>query len=139
MNSDDNVNDNYAGDKRPCSICGECVDCGAIPKPFVIYKGRPAHWHCIDNIQHPKPTNRVWAFLDKHAGKSLIVQAIILYMQIPHMLWTADLAFLEQKLIAGINTPLDFFLYGIDLLEFAAIGGITMTLIARYKTRGRIL
>lgn len=51
------------------------------------------------------------------------------------MVWTTDLAFLEGKLLAGVSSPLDFFLYGVDLIEILAIINITLTVIAVGKHR----
>lgn len=81
----------------------------------------------------------LWKFLSDHLAENMIIQAIILYFQIPHMLWAADVAFLEGKLIAGVSTPLDFLLYGIDLVEWIAIVNVTLTLIAVRKQKKKTI
>ena len=53
-------------------------------------------------------------------------------LQIPHMVWNADV-YMELGLISRINPVLDFFLYGIDLLEIPAIVAVTLSFIARFK------
>lgn len=80
-------------------------------------------------------SKRFWKFINDTLEYNLAVQAIILYLQIPHMVWAADLAFAGGRLIAGISTPLDFLLYGVDLIEWIAIANITLILIARRKKK----
>ena len=60
--------------------------------------------------------DRFWGWYDKHTTKSLIITAIIIYMQIPHMVWAGDV-YLQLGVISHIHPVLDFFLYGIDLVE----------------------
>lgn len=59
---------------------------------------------------------RFWTWYDRHLTKSLLVTAIIIYIQIPHMVWNADL-YLEMGMISHVHPVLDFFLYGVDLIE----------------------
>lgn len=81
----------------------------------------------------------LWKFLSDHLAENLAIQAVIMYLQIPHMLWVADIAFLKSKLVAGVSTPLDFLLYGVDLIELIAIVNITLTLIAVKKQRKKTI
>jgi hypothetical protein len=79
--------------------------------------------------------NTVTRFLDwyeKHIVKSLIVTAIILYLQIPHFVWGGD-ALLTTGLVYNVNPMLDFLLYGIDLLELIPIIGITIAIISKMR------
>ncbi len=79
--------------------------------------------------------NLVTRFLDwyeKHIVKSLIVTAIILYLQIPHFVWGGD-ALLTTGLVYNVNPMLDFLLYGIDLLELIPIIGITIAIISKMR------
>lgn len=53
-------------------------------------------------------------------------------LQIPHMVWNADM-YMEIGLVSRVNPALDFLLYGVDLLEIPAIVAVTISFIARYK------
>ncbi len=53
-------------------------------------------------------------------------------LQIPHMVWNADM-YMEIGLVSRVNPVLDFLLYGVDLLEIPAIVAVTISFIARYK------
>ena len=52
--------------------------------------------------------------------------------QIPHMIWNADM-YLELGNISRVSPVLDFFLYGVDLLEVPAIIAVLMSFIARLR------
>ena len=60
--------------------------------------------------------NRFWSWYEKHVTESLILTAFIIYIQIPHMVWNADL-YLETGMISRVHPILDFFMYGVDLIE----------------------
>ena len=60
--------------------------------------------------------NRFWSWYEKHVTESLILTAFIIYIQIPHMIWNADL-YLETGMISRVHPVLDFFMYGVDLIE----------------------
>jgi hypothetical protein len=77
-------------------------------------------------------------FLDwyeRHLTKSLIVSAIILYIQIPHSVTAADCFFNLGMGVIHFNPILDFFLYSIDLLEAIPIIGITLAIIAKIRKK----
>ena len=59
---------------------------------------------------------RFWSWYERHITESLFLTAFIIYLQIPHMIWNADL-YLEAGMISHIHPGLDFFLYGVDLVE----------------------
>mgnify|MGYP006111309181 CR=1 FL=1 len=59
---------------------------------------------------------RFWSWYERHITESLILTAFIIYLQIPHMIWNADL-YLEAGMISHVHPVLDFFLYGVDLIE----------------------
>ena len=59
---------------------------------------------------------RFWSWYERHITESLFLTAFIIYLQIPHMIWNADL-YLEAGMISHIHPVLDFFLYGVDLVE----------------------
>lgn len=73
-------------------------------------------------------------FLHEHIEKHLIVNAVILWLQIPHMVWAGD-AYLQTGLMSRLNPVLDFALYGIDLLEIISIVYITSVVIAEIKQK----
>ena len=60
--------------------------------------------------------NKFWLWYERHVTESLIFTAFIIYIQIPHMIWNADL-YLETGMISRIHPILDFFMYGVDLIE----------------------
>lgn len=77
-------------------------------------------------------------FLDwyeRHITESMLVTAIILYLQIPHTITAAECFFgdHDHTLIFGKNIILDFLLYGIDLLEMIPIIGVTLALISKLR------
>ena len=64
--------------------------------------------------------NKFWNWYQNNIEKSLIVTLIVMILQIPHFIWAGD-AYLQTGLIAHTNPILDFFLYGIDLVEVPMI------------------
>jgi len=52
--------------------------------------------------------------------------------QIPHMMWNADM-YMNLGNISRVNPVLDFFLYGVDLLEIPAIITVTISFIAKLR------
>ena len=74
-------------------------------------------------------------FLDwyeNHIGKSLIISAVILYMQIPHSWWALECIF-GEGILHGHGIVIDFFLYGIDTLEMHPIIAITLAIISKVR------
>ena len=78
--------------------------------------------------------DRFWGWYDKHTTKSLIITAIIIYMQIPHMIWAGDV-YLQLGIISHIHPVLDFFLYGIDLVEVLPMINIGMLIYNKARKR----
>jgi hypothetical protein len=86
----------------------------------------------------------LWNWYDKvkdwyvdHIEESIIINLIIITLQIPHMIWNADL-YLEIGTISKVNPVSDFLLYGIDLLEIPLIiKTISDFIILEKKKRGR--
>ena len=60
--------------------------------------------------------SRFWSWYERHVTESLILTAFIIYIQIPHMIWNADL-YLEPGMISRVHPILYFFMYGVDLIE----------------------
>lgn len=82
--------------------------------------------------------NRFWAWYEKHLTKSLILTAIIIYIQIPHMIWNADL-YLQVGMISRQNEFLDFLLYGVDLIEIIPIINVGMLIYSRMRKKNEII
>ena len=78
--------------------------------------------------------DRFWGWYDKHTTKSLIITAIIIYMQIPHMVWAGDV-YLQLGVISHIHPVLDFFLYGIDLVEILPMINIGMLIYNKMRKK----
>ena len=77
---------------------------------------------------------KFWGWYEKHTTESLLVTAIIIYMQIPHMVWAGDV-YLQTGLISHIHPLLDFFLYGIDLVEIIPMVNIGMILYSKLRAK----
>ena len=78
--------------------------------------------------------DRFWGWYDKHTTKSLVITAIIIYMQIPHMIWAGDV-YLQLGVISHIHPVLDFFLYGIDLVEILPMINIGMLIYNKIRKK----
>ena len=78
--------------------------------------------------------DRFWGWYDKHTTKSLVITAIIIYMQIPHMVWAGDV-YLQLGIISHIHPVLDFFLYGIDLVEILPMINIGMLIYNKMRKK----
>ena len=55
-------------------------------------------------------------------------------MQIPHMVWAGDV-YLQLGVISHIHPVLDFFLYGIDLVEILPMINIGMLIYNKMRKR----
>jgi len=78
--------------------------------------------------------NKFWSWYDRHLTKSLFLTAFILYLQIPHMVWAGDV-YLQLGIIAHHNPILDFFLYGIDLIEILPMINIGFIIYAKLRKK----
>ena len=78
--------------------------------------------------------HRFWTWYERHTTKSLLVMAIIIYIQIPHMVWAGDV-FLQTGIISYHNVVLDFFLYGIDLIEVIPMITVAMMIYAKIRRK----
>ena len=77
---------------------------------------------------------RFFIWYEKHMGKSLVISAVILYMQIPHSWWALECVF-GEGILHGHGIIVDFFLYGIDTLEMIPIIGVTLAIITKFRKR----
>ena len=86
------------------------------------------------NIHVPSIWIRFWSWYDRHITESLILTAFIIYIQIPHMFWNADL-YLETGMISRVNPILDFFFYGVDLIEIFPMINIGFLIYSRIRKK----
>ena len=75
---------------------------------------------------------RFWSWYERHITESLFLTAFIIYLQIPHMFWNADL-YLEAGMISHVHPILDFFLYGVDLVEIFPMINIGFLIYSRIR------
>ena len=75
---------------------------------------------------------RFWDWYDRQITKNLIITAIIVYLQIPHMIWAGDL-YLQLGVISRINPVTDFLLYVIDLIEILLMLKVGMMIYGRIR------
>jgi hypothetical protein len=77
---------------------------------------------------------RFWTWYENKILGSIIIIAIIQFVQIPHMVWNADL-YLEMGFISRLNPVLDFLLYGVDLIEIVSIINVGMIMFSLVQKR----
>ena len=76
--------------------------------------------------------SRFWAWYERHITESLAITALIIYIRIPHMIWNADL-YLEAGMISHVHPILDFFMYGVDLIEVFPMINIGFLIYSRIR------
>ena len=80
------------------------------------------------------PWTRFWNWYENKILGSVILIAIIQFIQIPHMVWNADLM-LEAGYVSRIQPELDWFLYGVDLIEIVSIINVGMMMFSLIRKR----
>jgi len=80
------------------------------------------------------PWSRFWNWYENKILGSVVIIAIIQFIQIPHMVWNADL-YLEYGVISRIHPAIDWLLYGVDLIEIVSIINVGMILFSLMKKR----
>ncbi len=78
--------------------------------------------------------NRFWKWYESKILGSIIIIAVIQFIQIPHMIWNADLM-LEVGVISRVHPVIDWLLYGVDLIEIISIINIGMIMFSLVKKR----
>ena len=73
--------------------------------------------------------NRFWKWYEKQLMGSLAFLLMVHVVQIPHMIWAADV-YMELGMISRIHPILDFLLYGVDLVELLSLAQIIMLIYA---------
>ena len=79
--------------------------------------------------------NRFWRWYEGKILGSVILIAVIQFIQIPHMVWNADMM-LEAGLVSRVHPVIDWFLYGVDLIEIVSIVNVGMIMFSLIK-KGR--
>ena len=79
---------------------------------------------------------RFWNWYENKILGSIILIAIIQFIQIPHMIWNADMM-LEMGTISRVHPVIDWFLYGVDLIEIISIINVGMIMFSLIKKRNR--
>ena len=77
---------------------------------------------------------KFWNWYENKILGSIVIIAIIQFIQIPHMVWNADL-YLEFGLISRLHPVLDFLLYGVDLIEIVSIINVGMIVYSLIQKR----
>jgi len=77
---------------------------------------------------------RFWGWYENKILGSIIIIAIIQFIQIPHMVWNADL-YLDLGIVSRVHPIIDWFLYGVDLIEIVSIVNVGMIMYSLLKKR----
>jgi hypothetical protein len=90
----------------------------------------------MDGKKQMNPWTKFWNWYENKILGSIIIIAIIQFIQIPHMVWNADMM-LEMGNISRIHPIIDWFLYGVDLIEIVSIINVGMIMFSLLKKRNR--
>ncbi len=80
--------------------------------------------------------NKFWNWYENKILGSIVIIAIIQFIQIPHMVWNADL-YLNMGVIARVHPAIDWLLYGVDLIEIISIVNVGMIIFSLVKKKQR--
>lgn len=80
--------------------------------------------------------NKFWKWYEDKILGSILIIAVIQFIQIPHMIWNADL-YLELGVVSRLHPALDWLLYGVDLIEIVSIVNVGMIMFSLIKKRRR--
>ena len=69
--------------------------------------------------------SKFWNWYENKILGSIVIIAIIQFIQVPHMVWNADIM-LEAGMISRVHPIIDWFLYGVDLIEIISIVNVGM-------------
>ena len=90
----------------------------------------------MDGKKQMNVWTRFWNWYENKILGSIILIAIIQFIQIPHMVWNADMM-LEMGTISRVHPIIDWFLYGVDLIEIVSIINVGMIMFSLLKKRNR--
>jgi len=77
---------------------------------------------------------KFWKWYEDKILGSIIIIAIIQFIQIPHMIWNADMM-LQTGIISRVHPAIDWLLYGVDLIEIVSIINVGMIMFSLIKKR----
>ena len=72
--------------------------------------------------------NKFWNWYENKILGSIVIIAIIQFIQVPHMVWNADIM-LEAGIVSRVHPIIDWFLYGVDLIEIISIINVGLNLL----------
>ena len=75
-----------------------------------------------------------WNWYENKILGSVTIIAIIQFIQIPHMIWNADMM-LEAGYVSRVHPTIDGLLYGVDLIEIISIINVGMIMFSLIKKR----
>lgn len=78
--------------------------------------------------------NKFWSWYENKILGSVILIALIQFIQIPHMVWNADIM-LEAGIVSRVHPIIDWLLYGVDLIEIISIVNVAMIMYSLIKKR----
>ena len=78
--------------------------------------------------------NKFWKWYEDKILGSILIIAVIQFIQIPHMVWNADL-YLQTGYVSRLHPALDWLLYGVDLIEIVSIINVGMIMFSLIKKR----
>ena len=78
--------------------------------------------------------NKFWNWYENKILGSIVIIAIIQFIQVPHMVWNADIM-LEAGIISRVHPIIDWFLDGVDLIEIISIINVGMIMFSLIKKR----
>ena len=90
----------------------------------------------MDGKKQMNVWTKFWNWYENKILGSIILIAIIQFIQIPHMIWNADMM-LEMGTISRVHPVIDWFLYGVDLIEIISIINVGMIMFSLLKKRNR--
>ena len=77
---------------------------------------------------------KFWNWYENKILGSIMIIAVIQFIQIPHMVWNADIM-LEAVIVSRIHPIIDWFLYVVDLIEIISIINVGMIMFSLIKKR----
>lgn len=78
--------------------------------------------------------SKFWKWYENKILGSIIIIAVIQFIQIPHMIWNADMM-LETGIVSRVHPVIDWLLYGVDLIEIVSIINVGMIMFSMIKKR----
>jgi len=77
---------------------------------------------------------KFWEWYENKILGSVIIIAVIQFIQVPHMVWNADMM-LETGFVSRVHPIIDWFLYGVDLIEIISIVNVGMIMFSLVNKR----